>query len=211
MIFELRQYTFHPGKLPEYLKLNAEVGRKIRGNDYGKFEGGFTTEFGTLNQYVHLWSYPDLNERERLRGELAKNQAWATEYVAKIRPLLLHQQNKILSSVTPFKPPADSGNIYELRTYRAVPGKLAEWFTLTREILPAREKYSRNVGYWETQVSQLNEAVHLWVYRDLNDRAAARGKALQDPEWQAFLAKSLPLLQQQDALVLIPTAVSPMK
>jgi len=211
MIFELRQYTFHPGKLPEYLKLNAEVGRKIRGNDSGKFEGGFTTEFGTLNQYVHLWSYPDLNERERLRGELAKNQAWATEYVAKIRPLLLHQQNKILSSVTPFKPPADSGNIYELRTYRAVPGKLAEWFTLTREILPAREKYSRNVGYWETQVSQLNEAVHLWVYRDLNDRAAARGKALQDPEWQAFLAKSLPLLQQQDALVLIPTAVSPMK
>src|SRR5262249_26798853 len=174
MIFELRQYTFHPGKLPEYLKLNAEVGRKIRGNDYGKFEGGFTTEFGTLNQYVHLWSYPDLNERERLRGELAKNQAWATEYVAKIRPLLLHQQNKILGSVTPFKPPADSGNIYELRTYRAVPGKLAEWFTLTREILPAREKYSRNVGYWETLVSQLNEAVHLWVYKDLHDRAAAR-------------------------------------
>src|SRR5436190_12860497 len=211
MIYELRTYTLQPGKQPEYLKLNAEVGRKIRGDKYGKFEGGFTTEFGTLNQYVHLWSYPDLNERERLRGELAKNQAWATEYVAKIRPLLLHQQNKILSSVTPFKPPADSGNIYELRTYRAVPGKLAEWFTLTREILPAREKYSRNVGYWETQVSQLNEAVHLWVYRDLNDRAAARGKALQDPEWQAFLAKSLPLLQQQDALVLIPTAVSPMK
>jgi len=54
MIYELRTYTFHPGKLPEYLKLNAEVGRKIRGNDYGKFEGGWTTEFGTLNQYVHL-------------------------------------------------------------------------------------------------------------------------------------------------------------
>jgi NIPSNAP protein len=211
MIFELRTYTFHPGKLPDYLKLNAEVGRKIRGNDYGTFEGGWTTEFGTLNQYVHLWSYPDLNERERLRVELAKNQAWNTEYVAKIRPLLLAQQNKILSSATPFKPPTDTGNIYELRTYRAVPGKLAEWLGLTRGILPAREKYSRNVGYWQTEVSQLNEAVHLWVYRDLNDRAAARSKALQDPEWQAFLAKSLPLLQYQDAVVLVPTAASPMK
>ncbi|HEV8142838.1 MAG TPA: NIPSNAP family protein, partial [Methylomirabilota bacterium] len=84
MIFELRAYTLHPGKLPEYLKLNAEVGRKIRGDNYGKFEGGWTSEFGTLNQYVHLWSYADLNERERLRGELAKNPAWATEYGAKV-------------------------------------------------------------------------------------------------------------------------------
>jgi len=38
MIYELRTYTFHPGKLAEYLKLNAEVGRKIRGNAYGTFE-----------------------------------------------------------------------------------------------------------------------------------------------------------------------------
>ena len=45
MIFELRTYTFHPGKLGEYLKLSGEVGRTIRGDDYGKFEGGFTTRF----------------------------------------------------------------------------------------------------------------------------------------------------------------------
>ena len=211
MMFELRTYTFHPGKLPEYMKLIAEVGRKIRGDNYGKFEGGWTTEFGTLNQYVHLWSYPDLNERERLRAELQKNETWSREYVAKIRPLIQAQQNKILSSVTPFKPPADAGNIYELRWYRAYPGKLGEWFALTRGILQVREKYSRNVGYWQTEVSQLNEGVHLWVYRDLNERAAVRTKAVADPEWQAFLAKALPLLQQQDAIMLVPTAVSPMR
>ena len=60
MIYELRTYTFQPGKQGEYLKLNAEVGRKVRGDKYGKFEGGWTTEFGMLNQYVHLWAYPDL-------------------------------------------------------------------------------------------------------------------------------------------------------
>ncbi len=210
-IFELRTYTFHPGKLGDYLKLSSEVGRKIRGDSYGKFEGGWTTEFGTLNQYVHLWSYADLNERERLRVELGKNDAWAKEYVAKIRPLMVGQQNKILSPVTPFKPPADAGNVYELRWYRAYPGKLGEWLALTRDILPAREKYSRNVCYWQTEVSQLNEGVHLWVYKDLNDRAAARAKALGDPEWQAFLGKAMPLLQQQDATVLIPAPHSPMK
>src|SRR5207302_4744521 len=107
MIYELRTYTLQPGKQPEYLKLNAEVGRKIRGDTYGKFEGGWTTEFGTLNQYVHLWSYLDLNERERLRGELAKNEAWAKEYVPNIGPLMLAQGNKDLSLVTAFKSPAD--------------------------------------------------------------------------------------------------------
>ena len=146
-----------------------------------------------------------------MRAELQKNEAWGKEYVSKIRPLIMAQQNKILSLVTPFKPPADTGNIYELRWYRAYPGKLGEWFNLTKGILPTREKYSRNVAYWQTEVSQLNEGVHLWVYRDLNDRAAVRAKAMQDPEWQGFLAKALPLLQQQDAVVLNPTAPSPMK
>ena len=97
MIYELRTYTFQPGKQGEYLKLNAEVGRKVRGDKYGKFEGGWTTEFGMLNQYVHLWAYPDLNERERLRGELAKNEEWTKGYVPQIRPLLMAQENKILS------------------------------------------------------------------------------------------------------------------
>ena len=87
MIYELRTYTLAPGKQGEYLKLNAEVGRPIRGDKYGKLEGSWTTEFGTLNQYVHLWAYADLVERERLRGELAKNDAWGRDYLQKIRPL----------------------------------------------------------------------------------------------------------------------------
>ena len=211
MIYELRTYTFHPGKLAEYLTLNAEVGRKIRGNAYGTFEGGFTTEFGVLNQYVHLWSYADLNERERLRVELGKNEAWRTEYVSKIRPLMMAQQNKIMSPVTAIKPPTDTGNLYELRWYRAYPGRLGEWLSLATGVLPTREKYSRNVGYWQTEVSQLNEGVHLWVYKDLNERAAVRAKVMHDPAWQTFLSKAQPLLQQQEAVVLVPTGPSPMK
>ena len=60
MIYELRTYTLQPGTQPQYIKQSGEVGRKIRGDQYGKFEGGWTTEFGTLNQYVHLWSFADL-------------------------------------------------------------------------------------------------------------------------------------------------------
>ena len=211
MIYELRTYTFHPGKLAEYLKLNAEVGRKIRGNDYGKFEGGWTTEFGTLNQYVHLWSYADLNERERLRAALAKDEAWTREYIPKIRPMMLAQENKILSAVVPMTPPGDTGNVYELRWYRAHVGRLGEWLGHFKGIMPTREKYSKNVGVFQTEAGQLNEAVHLWAYRDLNDRAAVRGKVLQDPEWQAFLAKSLPCLADMKSIILNPASHSPMQ
>jgi NIPSNAP protein len=211
MIYELRTYTLQPGKQGEYLKLNAEVGRKIRGDDYGVLRGSWTTEFGTLNQYVHLWEYPSLDERERLRGDLAKNEAWTKEYVPKIRVLLLAQENKILAPQLPLKPPAESGHVYELRWYRAHPGRLGDWIREFKAIMPTREKYSKNVGVWQTEMGQLNEAVHLWAYRDLNDRAATRAKVLQDPEWQGFLGRSAPLLVDMKSVVLIPAPSSPMK
>jgi hypothetical protein len=211
MIYELRTYTLYPGKQGEYLKLNAEVGRKIRGDNYGRLAGSFTTEFGTLNQYVHLWEYPSLDERERLRGELSKNEAWTKEYVPKIRVLMLAQENKILSPQLPLKPPADSGWLYELRWYRSHPGRIGDWIREIKAIMPTREKYSKIVGLWQTEMGQLNEAVHLWAYRDLNERAAVRAKALADPDWQAYIGRSAPLLLQQNAVVLIPAPSSPMK
>src|SRR5512144_1936175 len=122
MIYELRTYTLHPGKQAEYLALSGDLSRKIRGDDYGKLEGFWYTEFGTLNQLVHLWSYADLNERERLRTSLAQNERWRKEYVPQIRPLLIAQENKILSLELPLAPPRDTGNVYELRWYRTQPG-----------------------------------------------------------------------------------------
>jgi hypothetical protein len=211
MINELRTYTLLPGTLPQYLKLTAEVGRKIRGDRYGKLEGFWSTEFGTLNQVVHLWTYPDLNERDRLRGELARNDEWTKGYIPQIRPFMVAQQNKILSPVLPLTPPTDAGHVYELRWYRAQVGRVGEWLGHFKEIMPTREKYSKNVGVWQTEAGPLNEAVHLWAYRDLNDRAATRGKVLQDPAWQAFLQKSAPCLAEMNSVVLIPAAHSPMK
>jgi hypothetical protein len=125
--------------------------------------------------------------------------------------MMLAQENKILSAVVPMTPPGDTGNVYELRWYRAHVGRLGEWLGLFKGILPFREKYTRRVGVWQTEVAQLNEVVHLWVYRDLNDRAAARAKMASEPEWQSFLAKSTPLLATMQAVVLIPAAFSPLR
>jgi hypothetical protein len=211
MIHELRTYTLYPGKQGEYLKLNLEVGRKVRGDNYGILRGSWTTEFGTLNQYVHLWEYPSLDERERLRGELAKNDAWTREYVPKIRALMIAQENKILSPQLPLQPPASPVGLYELRTYRAQTGRIGEWLGHFKNIMPVREKFSRNVGVWQTEMGQLNEAVHMWAYKDLNERAIVRASAVADPDWQAFLGRATPLLLEMKSVILVPAPSSPMK
>ncbi len=211
MIYELRTYTLRPGQQGEYLRLSSEVGRKVRGDRYGKLCGFWATEFGTLNQVVHLWEYPDLNERERLRAELQKNEDWTRGYLPQIRPMLVAQENRILSPVVPLKPPAGAGHVYELRCYRTLVGKAGEWLELFKAILPTREKYSTNVGLWHTEAGPLNEVVHLWAYRDLNERAAVRATVLNDPEWQVFLGKSSPLLVEMKSVILNPAPHSPMK
>jgi NIPSNAP protein len=158
-----------------------------------------------------MWTFESLDDRERLRGELSKNEEWTKTYLPLTRGALLAQENKILSVVLPLKPPAEPGHVYELRWYRAHVGKLAEWLSLFKAVMPAREKYSKNVGVFQTEAGQLNEAVHLWAYKDLNDRAAVRSKVLQDPEWQTYLGKSAPLLADMKSIILNPAPHSPMK
>src|SRR5258708_9088251 len=123
--------------------------------------------------------------------------------------MLLAQENKILSAVLPVKAPGDAGRVDELRWYRAHPGKAAEWLSHFKAIMPVREKYSKNVGLWQTEAGQLNEVVHLWAYRDLNHRAEVRGGALKDPEWQKFPAASPPLLAQRRPVIPNPPPPPP--
>jgi NIPSNAP len=211
MIHELRTYTLKPGTQAQYLKLSGEVGRKIRGDKFGKQEGFWFTEFGTLNQLVHLWSFADLNERDRLRGLLAKDEAWNKEYIPQVRPFLLAQENKILSPVLPLNPTPDPGWVYELRWYRTHVGATREWLDHFKAVMPAREKHMHRVGLWQTEISQLNEVVHMWAFRDLNDRAASRARLAEEPAWKDFLAKSISLLAHMQAIVLVPAPFSAMR
>lgn len=211
MIYELRTYTLVPGKQAEYLRLSAEVGRQARGDRYGVLEGHWYTEFGTLNQVVHLWRYADLGERERLRAELARNEAWTQGYLPQIRPLLLAQENKILTAALPVQAPAGRGHLYELRWYRTHVGKAGEWLAHFKAVMPAREKYMHRVGLWQTEMGQLNEVIHMWAFTSLDERAAARARLAQDPEWQKFLPLSSPLLAHMQATILNPSPHSPMQ
>lgn len=211
MINELRIYTVKPGTVMEVAKNSGTVARAVRGDNYGKLEGYWITEIGPLSQVVHLWSYADLNERQRLRAELQKNKRWTEEYIPLIRPHLVRQDIRLMNQVVAPVKPASSGNIYELRYYRARPGGLKPWTDAFLAAREAREKYSKIVGMWTTEAGQPNEVCHIWAYSDLNARAKARGDAMKDPAWQTFLKTGGPLLDEMNSLVMIPSAHSPMQ
>ena len=211
MIYELRTYTLRAGTGLAVAKNAGEVGREIRGDDYGTLEGYWLTEIGPLNQVMHLWSYSDLNERQRLRGELAKNERWSKEYIPLVRERLIRQDIRLLDPILPLKAPEAEGNIYEYRNYRTAPGRVREWAKLFQEIMPMREEYSKNVGAWVTEAGQPNEVSHLWAYPSVDARSERRAAVAADPRWKEFLGRAGPLLEEMHSTILLPAAHSPLR
>lgn len=211
MIYEFRTYTLRPGFQPVVAKNSGAIGRRIRGDNYGKLEGYWLTELGPLNQVMHLWSYENFNERQRLRAELGKNERWVNEYLPQLLPHLVRQDIRLMEAVLPLKPPTGTGNVYEYRNYRVAPGKARTWAKQFAEIMPVREKYSANVCAWVTDSGQPNEVSHLWAYPSLNERSEIRGRVAADPQWQGFLKISGPMLEQMHSTVMLPAAHSPLQ
>ncbi len=208
MIHELRTYTMRSGAAPKAAELSGSLGRDIRGDNYGRLEGYWMTEIGPLNRVMHLWSFDSLDERTRLRGELAKNERWTGEYLLKMKPMLLRQDIRLLNVLRPIAVPETTGNIYEFRNYRLIPGGAKRWFELLSAALPAREKYSKVVGIWSTEAGQPNEVCYIWAYADLNERMKARAAAMEDPDWRAFLGEASGLLERMHSTIMLPAGHS---
>ena len=62
----------------------------------------------------------------------------------------------------------------------------------------------RMVGYYYTDIGELNQIVHMWAYEDLADRSQRRATLGKDANWQAYVVKMLPLLQSQASKILVP-------
>ncbi|MFT5180223.1 MAG: hypothetical protein ACI8S3_000096 [Alphaproteobacteria bacterium] len=211
MIYEMRTYTTRPGAVPAILKANEEVGRPVRGDDYGKLEGYWFTDIGPLNQVVHLWSYTDMEERDRLRKELGSVAAWTQEYIPLIRPLIVKQELRFMEAHREFAKPAEGGNFYEFRNYRVKPGTAGQWMEKFVGVMPTREKYSKNLCAWVSTSPDPNEVCHLWAYKDTNERKAARDGVAGEPAWQEFAAFGSALLEEMHSTMMWPASFSPLQ
>jgi hypothetical protein len=209
-LYELRNYLLRPGDAGKVVTAASTIENRIRGDKYGKLEGYWLSDIGLCNQVINLWSYADFNERAKAHSELAKNQQWTKEFLSVVGPSIVRVDVRLLNVVRPPIAPAVPGNVYELRNYRAKPGAAKAWLDLFQAALPARERHSKIVGLWQTDVNQPNEICHLWAYKSLNARGDERNGANKEPEWQDFLASGGKYLDEMNSTVMMPAPHSPL-
>lgn len=103
--------------------------------------------------------------------------------------------------------------ILEERDYRLVPGMLGTFLqTYQRLGLPVQVRYlGEPVGFFTTDIGELNRVVSMWRYEDYADRSARRERMLADPEWPGYLAAIKGLIDVQSIRILAPTTYSPMR
>ena len=101
MIVEQRTYRVRAGTVRDYLHTyEHEGGLALQRQHLGRMVGYFHTEFGPLNEIVHLWAYDDLNQRDKCRAAMQADPEWAV-YLAKNRPFMISQDTRLMK-VAPF-------------------------------------------------------------------------------------------------------------
>jgi hypothetical protein len=100
MIIDERTYTITPGKLDAYLKAHFSDALPIMRRHLGEPYAYFVTETGDLNQFVHLWRYDSMADREARRRALYADPAWlAYRERTGGTGWVLHQHNRLLRSL----------------------------------------------------------------------------------------------------------------
>ena len=142
MIYEVRTYTFRPGTVAEFEeRFTKRLPLREKHSKLGAF---WHTEFGPLNQVVHVYPYDDLRHRTAVRAALAQDTA--RNQLPGGQDLIVAQEAEIVNPA-PFMRPLGSrdygtGNVYEMRTYTR-PGRhpegaggVGQGHRGSREVLP---------------------------------------------------------------------------
>jgi hypothetical protein len=204
VIVEFRTYTIQPRTLPEFLK-RFEAGLEHR-KAHSPLAAFWYTEIGPLNQVVHVWPYENAGERERIRAEATKDGTWPP----KTGEFIVDMKSEVFQPL-PFSPdlvPADVGPYFEIRSYVVKPGSIPAMAERWKEYLPGRIALSPLVGVFTSDVGALNQWVHIWAYKSLDQRMEIRNKAKADGIWPP--PGDSPVIRQETK-VLMATPFSPIK
>lgn len=98
--------------------------------------------------------------------------------------------------------------IVDHRTYTVAPGNLPRYLEMYKSRgLPLQLKHLGHCVGWyvSMDIGPLNQVVHMWAYKDLNDRAERRANLMQDQSWIDFIGEAMPLLQNMENKILSAT------
>jgi hypothetical protein len=96
MLIEQRTYELYPHvPAKDFLDPYETIGLPVAKPLLGGFFGYFVSEFGTMNEVVHMWAYADLEDRRIRRAALAADPEWQ-RCISIVRPMIKSWTSKIL-------------------------------------------------------------------------------------------------------------------
>ena len=130
----------------------------------------------------------------------------------KIQDFVLDMQSKIVHPA-PFSPhfePGEHGGIYEFRTYTYGPGNIPKVIESWEQRIKARTAISPLIFAGYTDIGALNQWIHVWAYKNMGEREAARAKATSTGVWPPPRHESVTLHKQENTFA-IPAKWSPLR
>ena len=204
MIYEFRTYTLHPRTQPEFLEhFGAALPKR---EQFSKLAAMWTSEIGPLNQVIHVWGYDNVAERTRIRAEAVKAGIWppaTSEFIQDMTSQIFEP--------LPYSPaltPSNHGPYFEMRTYTLKAGGIPKMAESWGKHLPGRLKLSPLIGVFTSEIGALNQWVHIWAYKSLDERVAVRKAAMAKGVWPP--PNSTPMVRQETK-ILLAAPFSPVK
>lgn len=103
-----------------------------------------------------------------------------------------------------FRKPPPEMRFLEMRAYDVRTGQGDAFLRRMLEALPLREQYSPNCGVWTSLSGRSERVLHLWGYRDLEERDGVRAKLRGDSGWSDYTRTILPMLEVLNSTILAP-------
>ena len=95
MIVEMRTYVIKPMMLKKFIAIYNNDIRETHVNILGNQIGFFYTEFGNVNEVVHLYGYNSFEERQSRREILNKRPEFHA-YISKVKDIIVDMKNQIM-------------------------------------------------------------------------------------------------------------------
>ena len=205
MIIEVRTYQLRPTTVAEAEKrFGAALPIREKHSRLGAF---WHSEIGPLNQIIHVWAYDSFEHRTAVRAAASKEPGWPPP----IREFVTNQESEVFIPA-PFSPaltPRQIGPLFEIRQYTltagSIPGLIERW----SEKVEGRQKLSPLVAGMYSEFGALNKWVHIWAYKDANERASVRAAASAGGNWPARNPPGV-VVKQENSFVM-PAAFSPIR
>ena len=103
--------------------------------------------------------------------------------------------------------------IVEERTYTLKPGAIGVYYADydPRGLAIQTRILGNLIGYFHTEIGELNQVVHLWGYDSLAERERRRAALFADADWLDYLKQSPDIVVRMQSRILVPAPFSPIR